>query len=81
MPRSDQGSPECRFCLQLQSSQWQGREYFQCREGRFDDQYGKKYFVWGGVWQPNQKVAAAQKGCPCFKLHPQAKHITRRGRP
>ncbi len=81
MSRSDRVNPECRFCLQLQSSQWQDKEYFRCQAGRFDDKYGQKYFVWDGIWFPNQKVAAAQKGCPCFKLHPQAKHITRRGRP
>ena len=81
MPRSDQSDPECRFCLRLQSNQWQDKEYFRCREGRFDDKYGKKYFVWRGIWQPNQKVAATQKGCPCFKPHPQSQHITRRGRP
>jgi hypothetical protein len=26
-------------------------------------------------------VAAVQKDCPNFKLHPQAKQISRRGRP
>ena len=81
MSQVNRGKPECRVCLQLQSSQWQDKEYFRCRKSRYDDKYGKKYFVWGGIWHPNQRVAAAQKGCPCFKLHPQAKQITRRGRP
>jgi hypothetical protein len=80
MSESDKGKPECRFCALLQSSIWEGQEYFRCQAERFDDAYGNQAFVWRGVWRPNKKVAAAQMDCPCFKVHPRVKRINRKGR-
>jgi len=81
MPQLDRNKKECRFCALLESSIWRDEKCFRCQAGRYDDKYGKQYFVWQGIWRPNKKVAAAQNDCPCFTLHPRVKLINRRGRP
>lgn len=80
MSKSDQVKPQCRFCAILESKKWAGKEYFRCQIGRFDDAWGTQSFVWRGIWRANKKVATAQKDCPCFKVHPHVKLISRRGR-
>jgi len=80
MSQSGQIKPECRFCALLEASVWTGKQFFRCQVGRFDDKYGRKYFVWSSIWRPGKRVAAVQKDCPYFQLHPQAKQISRRGR-
>lgn len=80
MSRSEKGNPECRFCALLESSLWEGDEYFRCQAGRFDDAYGSRAFTWRGVWRPNKKVLSAQMDCLCYKVHPQSGRIKRRGR-
>jgi len=79
---------ECRFCAELRSSRSRGREYFRCRHGRFDveDRYSPGRvipcsFAWSGIWKPSKTVAAAQKGCPYFKLHPQVLMVNKKDRP
>jgi hypothetical protein len=81
MPKVDKSKKECRFCSLLGSSLWQGQEYFRCQAGRFDDNYGSRSFVWQGIWRANKKVAAVQKDCPCFQVHPKVENINRSGRP
>jgi len=79
---------ECRFCDELICDERQGREWFRCRHGRFDIEEPLKpgdmiprYFAWSGIWKPNKTVAAAQKGCPYFELHPQVLLIGKNDRP
>lgn len=80
---------ECRFCNELICGERlkESREYFRCRHGRFDQpeklrpgQMIPVYFAWSGIWRPNKTVAAAQKDCPHFVLHPQVEFITKAGR-
>lgn len=81
MSQSNKDKQECRFCAILESNLWGNREYFRCQAGRFDDKYGRRSFVWTGIWRPNKKVKTAQKDCPCFKVHPRVKLINRKGGP
>jgi hypothetical protein len=81
MLKSVPNQSECRLCALLEASVWKGKTYFRCQAGKFDDQYGRKYFVWQSIWRPNPKVATAQKDCSHFKLYPQVKQISRRGAP
>jgi len=60
---------ECRFCDELGRHLRQGKEWFRCQHGRFDTVV-PRYFAWSGIRQPNKTVAAAQKDCPYFKVHP-----------
>lgn len=79
---------ECRFCAELTGCKDQGKEWFRCRYGRFDmqDQLAPgrmipRYFAWSGVWKPNKTVAAAQKDCPHFEVHPEVIFVGKKGSP
>ena len=80
MPQVDKSKKECRFCALLGSEIWGSEECFRCQAGRHDDKYGTCSFAWSGIWRPNKTVAAAQKDCPYFRIHPRVKLINRRGR-
>ena len=78
---------ECRFCAELIYGERQGREWYRCRHARFDlpeklhpGQMIPRYFTWSGIWRPNKTVAAEQKDCPHFKVHPQVVFIAKSSR-
>lgn len=79
---------ECRFCALLKEVKHPlpGEEgYYRCSVGRFDVPMPlggtvPQSFAWSGIWRPNKSVAAAQKDCPHFKVHPQVLLVTKKGR-
>lgn len=78
---------QCRFCDELICSEFQGKKWYRCRHGRFDQpeplhpgQMIPRYFAWSGIWKLNKTVAAAQKDCPYFNVYPQTEIITKAGR-
>src|SRR4030042_4318690 len=70
----------CRCCAKLQEdkeAETMGfKNYWRCSEGRFD--YSKMghgsiipgCFAWSGICRPGKAVAAAQRKCPFFEVHP-----------
>ena len=64
MSQAREGKPECRFCFLLESHIFLGKEYFRCQKGRYDDKYGKKYFIWGSIWRPKSESGRRTKGLP-----------------
>lgn len=75
---------QCRFCGVLEERKLtppvEGMGY-RCAAGRFDMPSGpRQWFAWSGIWRANKTVAAAQKDCPNFELHPQVIYISSKGR-
>lgn len=71
----------CYYCDELVVETRQGHDWYRCRHGRFDTKDGTpQYFAWSGIWKPNKTVAAAQKDCPHFEVHPQVEFVTKAGR-
>jgi len=80
---------ECRFCALLEQTKdpLPGEVgHYRCSAGIFDVPVPSggtvpQSFAWSGIWSPNKTVAAAQKDCPHFKLHPQVLLVGKSGRP
>jgi len=69
---------ECRCCgLIIEGAPWHGRTYFTCTKGRFDgpglSSGAHQWYAWSGIQRPNKRVAAAQKKCPFWEVHPRYK--------
>lgn len=72
-------SKECRNCAKLAEDKEAGgrgfKNHWRCAEGRFDPKMPDgstvpECYAWSGICRPNKAVAAAQRKCPLFEVHP-----------
>lgn len=70
---------DCRNCAKLAEDKEAGgmgfKNHWRCIEGRFDAKMpgGSPVpvcYAWSGICRPNKAVAAAQRKCPAFEVHP-----------
>jgi hypothetical protein len=72
-------SKRCKNCAKLELDQeavtMGFSNHWRCTEGRFDEQLSDKSIIpgcyaWSTICKPGKAVAAAQRKCPSFEVHP-----------
>lgn len=70
----------CRCCAKLEEDKVAEnlgfKNHWRCSEGRFHSKIPDSppgwpgCYAWSGICRPNKAVAAAQRKCPFFEVHP-----------